>query len=345
MSKYSFKSDYSELAHPQVLAALSAAGSEQFEGYGLDKYSLKAKELIKTKINSPAADIHFVSGGTQANIVVISSVLRSHEAVIACESGHISIHETGAVEAGGHKICSVKNSTDGKLNPTAIDAVLKTHTDEHMVKPRLVYISQSTELGSVYTKTELRAIYEYCQTNGLYLYIDGARLGAGINSTACDLTYEDIAALSDVFYIGGTKNGALFGEAVVIINEHLKADFRYRLKQKGALLAKGAAIGLQFEALFENNLYDELSVRANAMAYKMSEGIRALGYKFLCKTETNQIFPVLPAQTVKKLHEIYGFYEWMRQGELTVVRLAVSWAAPENKIDEFINDLQTLNML
>ena len=337
--KHSFRNDYSELAHPRVLEALSAVGTRQFEGYGLDDYSLRAADMIKAKISLPGADVHFISGGTHANLVVLSSILRPHEAVIAPAGGHISQHESGAIEATGHKICVVKNES-GKLNAEEILAVVHEHDDEHMVSPRIVYISQSTENGTVYTGNELTAIFECCRSNGLYLYIDGARMGAAVNSHASDLSYGDIAALADVFYIGGTKNGALFGEAIVICNEHLKVDFRVLLKQRGGLLAKGAAIGIQFEALMKDGLYDELAVRANSLARRMADGIRSAGYGFLHPVETNQIFPVFPSNVISKLHDQYGFYDWQKSGDMTAVRLVVSWATPDSIVEEFIEDLR-----
>jgi threonine aldolase len=210
-----------------------------------------------------------------------------------------------------------------------------------MVKPRLVFISQSTEVGTVYTKAELAAVSEYCKKHGLYLYLDGARLGAGINSPCCGLSYADIAALTDAFYIGGTKNGALFGEAAVINNDALKADFRYHMKQKGALLAKGAAIGIQFQALLENGLYDELAKAAVDKARKLAAGIKALGFDFLYGTETNQIFPIFPNEAVKKLRESYEFHDWQYMGGKTAVRLVTSWATPESKVRELISAIKT----
>jgi threonine aldolase len=336
--KYSFKNDYSELVHPQVLEVLSAIGNAQFDGYGLDEFSIMAGELIKIKFAMPSADVHFISGGTQANLVVISSALRPHEAVIACESGHIFVHEAGAIEATGYKICTAKGNK-GKLSASDIETVFNFHSDEHMVKPRLVYISQSTEVGSVYTKAELKAISEFCRKRNSFLYLDGARLGAGLNSHACDLTYSDLADLVDAFYIGGTKNGALFGEAVVICRDELKADFRFYLKQKGALIAKGASVSLQFKALFEDGLYDRLAKHANYSALKLANGIKALGYEFLLEAETNQIFPIFHTETTEKLHSLYDFYDWQKVSDKTAVRLVTSWATPENMIDEFINDL------
>jgi len=338
--KYSFKNDYSEMAHPKVLEALSAVGNNQFEGYGLDVYSDDAAVLIREKIMAPHADIHFISGGTHANLVVISSILRPHEAVISPNSGHIFVHETGAIEATGHKICT-RDGSNGKLGTADIESVLAEHDgDEHMVKPQLVYISLSTECGTVYTKAELTAISECCSKNKLYLYIDGARLGTAINSTECDLTYSDVADLADAFFIGGTKNGALFGEAIVICNKEIQKDFRFLLKQRGALLAKGAAIGVQFKALFTDSLYDNLAGHSNSMAKKLAEGIKNNGYDLLYPVETNLIIPVFPINVAEKLRKIYGFYDWQKFDDKMAVRLLTSWATQEENIDEFISDLE-----
>jgi len=340
--KHSFKNDYSEMAHPKVLEALSAVGSSQFEGYGLDKHSAEAANIICAIFNTPRSDVHFISGGTHANLVVISSVLRPHEAVIAPESGHIFVHETGAIEATGHKICTRKGH-NGKLRVVDIESVLSEHPgDEHMVKPGLVYISLSSECGTVYSKAELSAISEFCRSNELYLYLDGARLGAAVNSSVCDLSYNDIADLTDAFFIGGTKNGALFGEAIVINSDNLKEDFRYILKQRGALLAKTAAIGVQFNALFTDGLYDQLAVHSNNMANRLADGIKSLGYDFLFPVETNLIIPVFPAEIAEKLHKLYGFHDWQKLGDKTAVRMLTSWATTESKVDEFIADLREI---
>ena len=341
--KYSFKNDYSEMVHPKILEALAAVGNTQFEGYGLDEFSDTAANLIREKIKAPHADVHFISGGTHANLTVISSVLRPHEAVIAPKTGHIFVHETGAIEATGHKIC-VRDGYNGKLSVSDIESVVLEHAgDEHMVKPRLVYISLSSESGTVYTKAELTAIADFCRSNGLYFYIDGARLGAAINSDACDLTYSDVADMADVFFIGGTKNGALFGEAIVIRNMFLTVDFRYYLKQRGALLAKGATIGVQFKALFKDDLYDELAIRANAMARILADGIIALGYEFLFPVETNLIIPVFPATIAEKMHDLYDFYDWQDLGDEKAVRLLTSWATTEDVITEFLADLKEIS--
>ena len=339
--KYSFKNDYSELAHPEVLKAISSAEYRQFDGYGLDAVTLKAADLIKAKISMASADVHFVGGGTHSNLIVISAALRPHEAVVAVESGHIFVHEAGAIEATGHKICTAKGY-DGKLSPADLNEILAAHEDEHMVKPRLVYISHTTECGTIYTKRELTEISDLCRKNDLYLFLDGARLGAAINSPYSDLTYADIASLTDVFYIGGTKNGALFGEAIVISTDELKQDFRYHLKQKGAMLAKGAAFGLQFDALFSGNLYDELASHSNSMALKMAEGIDKLGYGFRFPPQTNLIIPVFPSAIAEKLHQLYDFYDWEALGDSTAVRMVTSWATPESTVEQFLVDLRQL---
>jgi len=342
--KYSFKNDYSELCHPEILAALSAVQAGQFEGYSLDEHSFCAADLIRDIFKAPDADVHFVSGGTQANLVVISSVLRPHEAVIAPYAGHIFVHEAGAVEMTGHKICT-REGSNGKLSVSDIDSVVAEHTDEHMVKPRLVYLSLSTESGTVYTKTELRDISDYCRKNGLYIHLDGARLGTGINSTACDLEYSDIASLVDVFYVGGTKTGALFGEAIVICNNALKDDFRFIMKQRGALLAKGMAIGVQFKALFSTSdkkplrLFDEIALHSNNMAKSLADGISSLGFNFLCPVETNIILPVLPKEVADRLSKCYDFHIWSTKDDKAVIRLVTSWATPQDMVDAFIKDL------
>ena len=339
--KYSLRNDYGELAHPAVLEALSAFGKTQFDGYGLDEYSLRAAGMIKTMANAPSADVHFIAGGTLTNLILISSALRPHEAVIAPESGHIFVHETGAIEATGHKVCTAKGA-NGKLGAGDIASIVLEHCDEHMVKPRLVYISMSAESGAVYTKAELMAISECCRNNGLYLYVDGARLGAAMNSPAADMTYADIAGLSDAFYVGGTKNGALFGEALVIMNDTLKPDFRFNLKQKGALLAKGAAIGAQFEALLKDGLYDKLASHSVALALKLAEGIKGSGYGFLFPAETNLIVPVFPNRVAERLHEVYDFYDWQALGDATAVRIVTSWAADESIVGRFVSDLEKI---
>lgn len=337
--KHSFRNDYSELAHPRILEAFSSVGNQQFESYGLDKCSANAASLLRKTFNAPSADIHFISGGTQANLVAISSILRPHEAVIAPTTGHIFVHEAGAIEATGHKVCT-REGHNGKLRVVDIESILDEHTDEHMVKPRLVYISLSTECGTVYTKSELTAISEFCRANKLFLYVDGARLGSAINSPACDLTYSDVAALVDIFFVGGTKNGALFGEAIVICNDKLKSDFRFHIKQHGAMLAKGATIGLQFETLFKDGLYDELAEHSGKMAKRLADGIRTLEFEFLFPPETNLIIPIFTEDVANTMHQSYDFYDWQKFENTVAVRLLTSWATTECAVDEFLADLK-----
>ena len=338
MKKYSFKNDYSEGAHPSILNRLIETNLDQQIGYGLDDYCNEARELIQEKIDKKV-NIHFVSGGTQANLIVISSILKPYESVIAAESGHIAVHETGAIEATGHKVNTIA-TTDGKLTPKHIAQVLALHTDEHMVKPRLVYISNTTEVGSVYNKAELTAIYDFCQANSLLLFVDGARLSSALTSSKCDLTLNNIANLTDVFYIGGTKNGALIGEAIVINNPKVNEDFRYNIKQKGGMLAKGRLIGIQFAEMFKNDLFFEMGKHANHLAEKLAIGLKAKGFSFLTEPSSNQIFPILPNDIIEKLHDIYEFFVWEKIDEnKSAIRLVTSWATLEEQVDQFLENL------
>ena len=337
--KYSFCNDYSEGAHPRILEALSKTNLTQETGYGLDSLSIKASELIRNKIQNQNAAIHFVSGGTQANLVILGSLLKPYESVISATSAHINIHEAGAIEATGHKI-NVIETRNGKLAPQDIKLVLDLHTDEHMVKPKLVFISNSTELGSIYSKKELEELSSFCKRNDLFLYLDGARLGSALTSEQNDLTLAQLSKLVDVFYIGGTKNGALLGEAIVINNDKVKENFRFHLKQKGALLAKGRILGTQFSELFKDDLFFELGKHANFMAKKLASGIRSLGYQFLTEPVSNQIFPILPNALIGKLSKKYGFYVWTKTDDKnSAIRLVTSWATKEEGIDKFISDL------
>lgn len=338
MKKYSFKNDYSEGAHPLILQRLMETNLQQTVGYGEDEFCNEARDLIKTYLQKDSA-IHFVSGGTQANLIVISSILKPHESVIAVESGHIAGHETGAIETTGHKVNTVP-TTDGKITLEEIQNILTLHTDEHMVKPKLVYISNSTEVGSVYTKAELTVIYDFCQENNLYLFVDGARLGSALTSSKCDLTLEDLANLTDIFYIGGTKNGALIGEAIIINNSKLNEDFRYHIKQKGGMLAKGRLIGIQFAEMFNNDLFFEMGKHANAMAKKLAEGIAGKGYNFLTVPSSNQIFPILFNNEIERLQENFEFFVWQKMDEeKSAIRLVTSWATPEEQVDHFLKQL------
>lgn len=336
---YSFKNDYSEGAHPRILSALMESNMEQLEGYGEDPYTEKAVKLLKEKVGRNDVDIHLFPGGTQTNLTAIAAFLRPHEAAVAASTGHILVHETGAIEATGHKIISIEAS-DGKLNPDHVKSALDAHTDEHMVKPKLVYISNPTEIGSIYTKTELEHLSRFCKDNNLLLYVDGARLGSALSSEENDLKLSDFGNLVDAFYIGGTKNGALFGEALVICRDSLKEDFRFHIKQKGALLAKGRLLGIQFLELFKDNLYFDLAIHANDMANILKNGIRKAGYSFLTHSPSNQIFPVLPNKIIEKLQENYSFYIWQAiDKENSAIRLVTSWATDEERALNFIQDL------
>lgn len=339
---YSFMNDYSEGAHPRILQALLETNLEQAIGYGLDQFTSEAVQLIKEKIGRQDVDIHLIPGGTQTNLIAISAFLRPHEAVIAPLTGHVEVHETGAIEATGHKIIT-KEGREGKLSPADIIEAVEFHCDEHMVKPKLVYISNSTEVGSIYTKAELTALGKVCREHNLLLFMDGARLGSALTSTKNDLTLREIASLVDAFYIGGTKNGALIGEALVIITDSLKEDFRYHIKQKGALLAKGRLLGIQFRELFRDNLFFELAEHANLMAAKIQDTLVVLGCPLLLHSPSNQLFPIMPNQVIAELAKDYSFEIQRKADENhSLIRLVTSWATQESAVDEFIEDLKRL---
>lgn len=335
---YSFRNDYSEGAHPKVLEALISTNLEQTVGYGMDPRCEAARNTIRRLCNAPDADVHFLVGGTQTNLIVIESLLRPYEAVIAAHTGHVNVHETGAIEATGHKVCTAY-APDGKLTPALVESVVNGHSSEHMVHPRLVYISDTTEIGTIYTKAELEALRRCCDEHNLFLFMDGARLGSALASPQNDLTLPDLAALTDAFYIGGTKNGALFGEALVMNapNDH----FRWHMKQRGAMLAKGRLLGVQFQALLEDGVYFEIARHANEMAYRLRDGIAALGYSFPVPSPSNQQFPVLPNTVVEQLKaKGYEFeIDHAEDDAHTCVRFVTSWATPENAIDAFLKDL------
>lgn len=342
MVKYFFQNDYSEGAHPRILEALVRTNELQATGYGEDPFCLEAAGLIRSAIQNPQADVHFVSGGTQANLIILSSFLRPFESVIAVESGHICVHETGAIESTGHKIHSIKG-IDGKVTVPEIRAVVTEHYFEHMVKPRAVYISQSTEVGTIYTAGELSAISKACKELNLILVLDGARLGSALTAKSADISLPELSGLVDAFYIGGTKNGALIGEAAVINNPLLKPDFRYMIKQRGALLAKGRLLGIQFLELFRDDLFFELARHANRMGERLTAGILDLGYAFQTQSTTNQIFPILPNQIVEELEKLYSFYVWNRiDDERSAIRLVTSWATPESAVDSLLADLKQI---
>lgn len=339
---YSFKNDYSEGAHPRILETLLRTNLEQCEGYGKDTYCEEAENLIKNKLNNESIEVHFISGGTQTNLIAISAFLRPHEGVISANTGHIFVNEAGSIEATGHKVISV-DVVDGKLRKDDILSVLSKFTNEHVVKPKLVYISNSTEIGTIYKKTELEELSKVCRENKLLLFMDGARLGSALSCKENDLTLEDISKLTDAFYIGGTKNGALLGEALVICNKDLQEDFRYHLKQKGAMLAKGRLLGIQFIELFKDDLFFEIGKHENDMADILRDGISRLGYEFLVDSPSNQIFPVFNNDIIRELEKNYGFNIWEKVNEeKTAIRLVTSFATKEEPCLEFIKFLSGL---
>lgn len=340
---YNFKNDYSEGAHPHILNKLIETNLVQELGYGEDEYTAKAKELLKQKLGSPNAVIHFLSGGTQTNLIVISFLLRVHEAVISAKTGHISANETGAIEATGHKVITVE-TTNGKLNAWDVQKALDEYKlKPHVVKPRMVYISNASEIGTIYSKSELQELYSFCKTQNLLLFMDGARLGHALTAESNDLTLSDIAQLTDVFYIGGTKNGALLGEALVFNQPELAMDFEFVLKQKGAMLAKGRLLGIQFLELFKDDLYFTLAKHANKMAKKIADAVKEKGYSFLTEPATNQIFPIFPKNIIEPLSERYLFYIWKGIDENhDALRLITSWATDEKQVAAFIQDLKSM---
>lgn len=341
---YNFQNDYAEGAHPQILKKLLATNLVQQNGYGEDEYSLEAKKLLKQKLNNPEAEIYFVSGGTQANLMVISSLLKNHEAAISARSGHIFGHEAGAIENHGHRVITV-DSKDGKLYPEAIQKVLDEYfMRPHMVKPKLIYISNSTEIGTIYSKKELKELYKFCQEKDLLLFMDGARLGSALTAQANDVQLEDCTKLTDVFYIGGTKNGALLGEAIVINRPQVCPEFDYAVKQKGALLAKGRILGIQFLELFRDDLFFELALNANQMAAKLKTAFEKSGYNFLTDSPSNQIFPILSEKEIVQLGHKYVFHKWEKvDDEHSAIRLITSWATKEEVVDHLIMDLHALS--
>jgi threonine aldolase len=337
-----FKNDYSEAAHPAVLEALCRDSQIQELGYGEDQPSARAAELILKACAIARGEVHFVAGGTLANLVVAAAVLKPYESIIAADSGHICTHEAGAIEATGHKVHYIPHH-DGKITAQQVRSIVATHNDEHMVRPRLVYVSQSTELGTIYSRAELEALAAVCRECNLLLYIDGARLAAALVSEQNDVSLEQLANLADLFYIGGTKNGALFGEAIVLRDPPANLEFRRHLKQHGALLAKGRAVGAQFEALMENDLYLTLAQDAYAMASRLAVGIRRAGYHFAHEPVTNQVFPIFPQTAVAKLLTTFGFYTWeARDNDQVVIRLVTSWATPIEAVDAFVAEVEKL---
>lgn len=342
-----FQCDYAEGCHPAILEALQRTNMEQTPGYGLDDHCERARAKVRAACGRPDADVHFLVGGTQANTTVISSILRHHQGVISADAGHIATHETGAIEATGHKVLALP-SVDGTITAEQVEALCKEHFNspikEHTVQPGMVYISFPTESGTLYSKARLAALKAVCEAYGLPLFIDGARLGYGLMSPACDLTLEDIASLCDVFYIGGTKCGALFGEAVVITGEALKKDFRYAIKQRGGMLAKGRLLGIQFDTLLSNGLYFDICRRAVEQSLALRQAFMDKDVAMWGNSFTNQQFPILSAAQMKYLTQCGYVYEVWGPADAgrTIVRFCTSWATRPENIEKLIADIKAM---
>lgn len=341
-NKLHFDSDYMEGCAPEILERLSKINFEKNVGYGTDEYCESAKQKIRASCGLPNAEVRFLVGGTQTNTIVISGILRSWQGVISADTGHIAVHESGAIEATGHKVITLPHK-DGKLEAAAVESYLKTfHTDannEHMARPGMVYISHPTEYGTLYTKDELKNLKSVCKKIKIPLFIDGARLGYGL-AAENDVTLRDIAKYSDVFYIGGTKVGALFGEAVVISNPDLIPHLTTTIKQHGGLLAKGWLLGVQFDTLFTDNLYMKISKNAIDMAMYLKTELKKKGIKLYNNSKTNQQFVIYENEKLKALSKKVGYGFWEKYDDThTVIRLATSWATTREEIDKLLEIL------
>lgn len=341
-----FQCDYNEGAHPALLQRLVETNKEQTVGYGEDAYCEEARELIRKACGLPEAAVHFLVGGTQTNTTVIAHILRPHQGVIAADTGHINVHETGAIEHTGHKVLALP-SADGKLRAQQVKEAIEAHandsTFEHMVQPGMVYISFPTEVGTLYSRQELEDLYKVCRSYHLPLFIDGARLGYGLCSPACDMSLADLAHYCDIFYIGGTKVGALFGEAVVITQPEWQRDFRYSIKQHGGMLAKGRLLGLQFGALFTDDLYFRIAGNAIRQAIRIKTTLEELNYSFRYESDTNQQFPIFPDHVLEQLNREFLFSFWEKTDEThTAVRICTSWATTEEQTTQLIDALRKI---
>ena len=338
----SFRNDYSEGAHPSVLEAIGKHNFETTCGYSMDPFCQQAADTVRKLTACPDADVHFIVGGTLANTIVISAALRPWEGVIAATTGHINVHETGAIESSGHKVCSIE-APDGKLTPALVHEVMRIHCDgkdEHMVLPRMVYISDATELGTIYTKAELAALHDVCREYGLYLFLDGARMPAALVAEGNDLDITDFGKYCDAFYIGGTKNGLLFGEAVVITNNDLKPHFRNMIKQRGGMFAKGFLFGEQFAAYFEDDLWLDMARHAVAQAQRIRAAAIEKGYTLWAESPTNQVFIVLSHEKIAELEQNFAFEAFGHvDDDHEAMRFVCSWATKEESVDALIASL------
>lgn len=341
-----FECDYGEGATQKILNRLFETNLDQTIGYGEDEHCAHARKLIKALCANDTAQVHFLVGGTQANMTLIAAALKPYQGAVAAVTGHINVHETGAIEATGHKVLPLQ-SEDGKITAAQARALIDAHyadpTREHQVQPGLVYISQPTENGTLYTKDELIALSNVCRETGTLLYVDGARLSYALAADNNDVGIADLARLTDAFYIGGTKTGALFGEAMVIMNPALQKDFRYHIKQRGGMLAKGRLLGIQFECLFEDDTYFKIAAHADALAMRLRRAFEEKGYRLLYDSKTNQQFPILPNAALDELGKKYAFSHWQAiDAAHTAVRFCTSWATKEENVDALIADMKAL---
>ena len=346
-----FENDYNALCHPLVLKAIQDSADVHMPAYGNDDICKEAAERICDLCGNHNLSVHFLSGGTQTNATVIAAALRPHQAVVAAESGHIVEHESGAIEATGHKIITVP-SNDGKIQLDILKQLLDKHyapdglSPEHFAQPKLVYISFSTESGTIYYRRELEELRAVCDRFGAYLYIDGARLGYGLCAADCDLSLADLVAFSDVMYIGGTKQGLMFGEAVVISNPAIAQDFRYVIKQRGGMLAKSWLVGLQFNAMLMNDVYFSAARHANTLADQIREFLVKNKNVLALSNRTNQVFAVLSDKTLDVLAEDFLFCEWIRiDDQHRMVRFCTSWATESDAVDALCAELEKLSLL
>ena len=330
------RNDYCTVAHKKILEALNNEVNNTFVGYGLDQISEEAELIIKEKIGNKEAEVYFLTGGTITNKIMIAHMLKPYEAVIACDSGHINVHETGAIEQTGHKIllCTNKN---GKIKKEDILNIINTHQDEHMVKPKAVYISNPTEFGTIYKKRELQELSKTCKENDLYLYLDGARFACALTSRYNDINITEYKDYVDAFYIGGTKNGLISGEALVVINPNLQKDFRYSIKHYGGMQSKGFINGIQFRELFKNDLIIEIGKYQNDMAAKLENKLKELNVEFLMPCETNQLFPVFKNEVIEKIKDKIMFEYWEKGNDKTTIRFVTNFSLKESDIDNAIN--------
>lgn len=334
---YLFHNDYNEICHESIIKALQKSSDYQFGGYGIDACCESAKKKIRSLCKNDAVSVHFLVGGTQTNLTVIAAALRPHQAVLCAQSGHINVHETGAIEATGHKVVTV-HSDDGKVSAQAVEQILENQradeNAEHTVQIKMVYISNSTELGTIYSMQELKKISEVCRKYNVYLFVDGARLGYALTAEGNDITLADMASLCDVFYIGGTKCGAMFGEAVVISSPTIAEDFRYLIKQNGAMLAKGWLLGLQFDTLLTDDLYFKIAKQANEYADMIRDTLKELEIPLFIQGNTNQVFPILNNELMEKLSQNFTFMVQERIDEhRCAVRFCTSWATKKESVD------------